>query len=70
MKFNVFNNASTLIKPEIDASEKQIMAKNGFLTKKNKVKLMMAAEEYLDFNEFRPKEFGKHSEVQNLIIKK
>jgi hypothetical protein len=68
MKFNAFNNANTLIRPEVDSSERQVLARNGFLTKKNKVKLMMAAEEYLEFNEFKPKEHGKHSKAENFII--
>ena len=55
MSHNVFNNATVLIKPEIDASEKQILEKNNFLTAGNKVKLMMATENYIRFNEFKPK---------------
>ena len=70
MKFNIFNNANVLIKPEFDASKKQVLAKNAFITGNNKVKLMMAAEQYIEFDEFKPQQFGQFSEAQSAIITK
>lgn len=66
MKFNMFNNATTLIKPEFDASEKQVLSKNDFITGHNKLKLMMVAEQYFEFEQFKPKHHGKMSSTQNL----
>ncbi|CAI2383616.1 unnamed protein product [Moneuplotes crassus] len=70
MRFDVFNSAAVLLKPEVDASEKQILAKNNFLSSKNKVKLMMATDQFLDFNEFEPEKKGQYSQPLNPMHKK
>ena len=68
MSHNLFNNATTLIKPEIDASDKQILERNNFLTAGNKVKLMLVSEGNIYFDDFKPKRRGELSGNVNCNI--
>ena len=71
LRYNVFNNANVVLKPDVDASERQILANNNFLTRENRVKLMLATEQYQDFQEERPREYGQHNQKQEfMVIKK
>ena len=70
-RHNVFNNANVVLRPDVDASERQILANNNFLTRENRVKLMLATEQYQDFQEERPREYGRHNQKQEfMVIKK
>ena len=55
MIHGAFNSATVLLKPEVDASKRQILLRNNFLTAGNKVKLMIAAENKIKFEDFKPK---------------
>ena len=68
LRYNVFNNANVVLKPDVDASERQILANNNFLTRENRVKLMLATEQYQDFQEERPREYGRHNQKQELMV--
>ena len=68
MKFDVFNNANVLIRPEVDASDKEVLARNNFISETNKIKIMMTTDNFHDFHEFVPKKKGNLSSVQIPII--
>ena len=70
IKQDVFSNAAVLLRPEVDASEKEVLARNNFVTDANKIKFMMATDKYLEFQKFEPKESGKYSNAQVPLIKK
>lgn len=70
MKFDVFNNANVLIRPEVDASAKEILARNNFVSSANKVKLMIISDKNLELEEFVPEKKGHLSSFQLPLVQK